>query len=229
MATDVTSTTGTSTTGTSSTNTTTTSKSNAATSSVMANYETFLSLLTTQLRVQNPLEPMDAEKFTEQLVQFSAVEQQIQTNRNLESMLAALVSGSALNLVNYIGKTIEANADVTKLENGQALWKVSPAEAAPRSVVTIRNEAGAVVYSETVDLTAGENTYTWDGTTTAGSAAPDGNYSITVDGRSSTDAAVAVSTKVTGTVTAIDTSTEEPFLTVNGAKLPLSEILSVRG
>ncbi|WP_181708070.1 flagellar hook assembly protein FlgD [Chthonobacter rhizosphaerae] len=208
--------------------TTQTSSSASATQKVLANYDTFLSLLTTQLRVQNPLEPMDAEKFTEQLVQFSAVEQQIQTNKNLEAMLSALVSGSALNLVNYIGKTIEAESSTTKLENGQALWKVSAASAAPRSTATIRNSAGAVVFSGPVDLTSGENTYAWDGKTATGATAPDGNYTITFDARSGTDATVAVTTRVSGTVTAIDTSTSEPFLTVNGAKVPLSEILSVR-
>lgn len=216
------------TTSTSVVNTSTASTSNtAATQSFLANYDTFLQLLTTQLRVQNPLEPMDAEKFTEQLVQYSAVEQQLKTNENLEAMLATLVSNAALNLVNFIGKTVEANSDIAMLKDGNATWKVSAAGDAPNTTVTIRNEAGAIVFQEEIELDSGANTYEWDGKMSNGSSVPEGAYQISFDAADANDATVAVTTRVSGTVTAVDTSGSEPYLKINGSLIPLSNLISI--
>jgi flagellar basal-body rod modification protein FlgD len=201
----------------------------AATSSLLSNYDTFLKMLTTQLRVQNPLEPMDAEKFTEQLVQYSAVEQQLKTNQNLEAMLATMVSSTALSLVNYIGKTVEASSTTTMLKDSQATWKLSAADADADADVTIRNSAGAVVYQGKLDLKKGENTFTWDGKMNNGQSATEGSYTISVDAKTDKGAKIAITSKVSGTVTAIDTSSAEPYLKVNGTMIPLSSLLSIGG
>lgn len=87
---------------------TTGTSASAATNSLMSNYTTFLTMLTTQLKTQSPLDPMDVNSFTQQLVQYSSVEQQIQTNANLKSMMETLTSSAALQLVNYIGKSVVA-------------------------------------------------------------------------------------------------------------------------
>lgn len=200
---------------------------NAASKSLLTNYDTFLRLLTAQLRVQDPMSPMDAEKFTEQLVQFSSVEQQIQTNQKLESMLAAMVSSAALGLVNYIGKTVEAAGDITQMKNGKATWTLDSSGAADDASVVIRNSAGAIVHEGTMDLTKGENTFEWDGKLANGQTAPDGAYQIEVKGTKQDGSAVTINTRVKGVVTGVDTSGSEPFLTVNGMKIPLSGLLNV--
>lgn len=215
--------TGSNTTGSSSRSTTT----GVATNSLLANYDIFLKMLTTQLRVQNPLEPMDAEKFTDQLVQYSAVEQQIKTNQNLESLLATMVSNTALSLVNYIGKTVEASADTTMFKDGKATWKVTAGDAAKKAVVTIRNADGALVATREVDLTKGEQTYSWDGKTDSGQTVTDGSYSITIDAKDDKGAKIATSTRVSGVVQSIDTSGAEPYLKINGVLVPLSRLLSI--
>ena len=198
-----------------------------ATNSLLANYDIFLKMLTTQLRVQNPLEPMDAEKFTDQLVQYSAVEQQIKTNQNLESLLATMVSNTALSLVNYIGKTVEASADTTMFKDAKATWKLTAGAAAENAVVTIRNADGAVVATREVDLTKGDQTYEWDGKTDTGQTVTDGSYSITVDAKDDKGAKVSISTRVSGVVQSIDTSSAEPYLKINGVLVPLSRLLSI--
>ena len=200
---------------------------NAATSRLLTNYDTFLQLLTTQLRVQNPMEPMDAEKFTEQLVQYSSVEQQIQTNQKLTSMLDALVSNAALNLVNYIGKNVEMRSDTTMLKDGKAAWQLTAAKDAPASKVTVRNAAGAVVFEGKTDLQKGANSYEWDGKGANGEQLPEGAYSITVAASDKDGAAVAVSTTVSGAVTAVETSGSEPYLVVNGKMVPLSGLMRI--
>lgn len=212
---------------TTSSNTPQSTTSGIATNSLLANYDIFLKMLTTQLRVQNPLEPMDAEKFTDQLVQYSAVEQQIKTNQNLESLLATMVSNTALSLVNYIGKTVEASSDTTMFKDGKATWKLTAGEAAQKAVVTIRNSAGAVVATREVDLTKGDQTYSWDGKTDSGQTVTDGDYSINIDAKDDKGAKISISTRVSGVVQSIDTSGAEPYLKVNGVLVPLSRLLSI--
>lgn len=190
-------------------------------------YDTFLKLLTTQLRVQNPLEPMDAEKFTEQLVAYSGVEQQIQTNKNLETILSTLASTTSLNLVNYIGKTIEAEGDTTLLENGKATWKANAASAADKVKVTIRDSAGTLVASRETTFSKGENVFTWDGLSDAGGPAPDGEYTVTFDAADDDGEAVAVTTQMSGKVTAIDTSTGTPFVYVGSTAVPIANITRI--
>src|SRR5215212_11938506 len=84
----------------------TTSAANNAT--LAKNFDTFLSILTTQLKNQNPLEPLDTNQFTQQLVQFSSVEQQLKTNEFLEALVQANANSINSNAVSYIGKTISA-------------------------------------------------------------------------------------------------------------------------
>src|ERR1051326_9398368 len=71
-----------------------------------SNFDTFLTLLTTQLKNQDPLQPMDSNQFTQQLVQFSQVEQQINSNKNLESLISLTKSQTTTAAVSYLGKTL---------------------------------------------------------------------------------------------------------------------------
>jgi flagellar basal-body rod modification protein FlgD len=203
------------------------SASGAAGSALMTNYDMFLKMLTTQLRVQNPLEPMNAEKFTEQLVQYSSVEQQIQTNQKLEDMLATMVSSAALSLVNYLGKTVEAASDLTQLKNGKATWKIDAAQAAEKANIKVYDANGKIVFDGERDLVKGENTFEWDGKMANGQDAPDGVYQIAVTAADGDGKAIAVTTRVTGVVTGVDTSGSEPFLKINGMSVPLSSLLNI--
>lgn len=198
-----------------------------ASSALLTNYDTFLKMLTTQLRVQNPLEPMNAEKFTEQLVQYSAVEQAIQTNQKLEELLATSVSSATLSLVNYIGKTVEAAGEVTQLKNSAATWKLDASAPAKDATVTIRNSDGAIVYEGQMDLAQGENTFDWNGKLASGQTAPDGSYQISVTATAEDGSAVAINTRVTGVVTGIDTSGIEPYLKIGDTMVPLAALRSV--
>src|SRR6188768_883336 len=94
------------------------------------NFDTFLSLLTTQLRNQNPLDPLDTNAFTQQLVQFSSVEQQLKTNDFLSALVQANVNSVQTNAVNYIGKAVTAEGTRSELVGGKAVWNFSLKDAA---------------------------------------------------------------------------------------------------
>ena len=201
----------------------------AATNSLTSNYSTFLTLLTTQLKTQSPLSPMDVNSFTQQLVQYSAVEQQIQTNANLQAMMDTMTSSAALQLVNYVGKTVTAYSDTTKLDGGKADWTVTSSAASKGATVTITDENGGVVYQGTMDLKSGQNTFTWDGKGT-----PSGDYSastspftISVSGVDDNGKKVSITTEVSGKVQAVDTSSAQPYIKVNGRLIPLSALTEV--
>ena len=93
-----------------------------ATSQLSSNFDTFLQLLTTQLQHQDPLDPMDTSQFTQQLVEYSQVEQQIDSNTNLQTLISQGTSQSAAYATSYLGKTVTVSGGEGSLTNGQAQW-----------------------------------------------------------------------------------------------------------
>lgn len=191
------------------------------------NFDTFLQILTTQLRNQNPLDPLDTNQFTQQLVQFSGVEQQLKTNQFLEAMMTSTQNANNSQAVSYIGKIVTAEGSKTELVDGKATWHFATAKAASISA-TVRDKDGNVVYTKTGTVKQGESVFTWDGIGSDGRKKPDGSYSVTIEGRDGDGKLVDVATQMTGEVTGVDFSGTEPVLIVGGAKVNLSSVLSVR-
>lgn len=206
----------------------TTGLANSDASALSANYEMFLTLLTTQLKVQDPLDPMNADEFTQQLVQYSSIEQQIKMNANMEDLIASVESSNAANMVSYIGTEVVADGVQSVLRNGQATWEYEAGKGAEKAEITIRNSGGAIVFSEKIDIAEGEGSYVWNGRTTGGAEAPKGNYSITIKATKESGDAVSVDTKSTGIVEGVDMSGTEPALLIGGSLVPISSVRSVR-
>lgn len=198
-----------------------------AQNTIAGSFDTFLSLLTTQLKNQNPLEPLNTNEFTAQLVQFAGVEQSIQTNRNLESLLSLTTASTLTSAVNFIGKTITAEGVTAEFDGAQAAWAYSVPEDSPDAELTIYNAAGHVVFNEKTTLQAGNQTLTWTGRTTDGTQAPAGTYRIAISARNAEGNALTVNTTVTGVVDGVDMTEAEPYLTVNGNKVKFSAVKSV--
>ncbi|MGI9413627.1 MAG: flagellar hook assembly protein FlgD [Hyphomicrobiales bacterium] len=191
-------------------------------------FDSFLSLLTTQLQNQNPLEPLDTNEFTAQLVQFTSVEQSIATNKNLEQLVALSVTNAFQSAVGYIGKTVTAAGSVTQLSGGQAVWNYNLTADAPETTITIRDSTGQTVFTETRPASAGANTFTWNGQLENGTQAPDGAYSISVQAKDASGNNVGATTETEGVVTAVDLTGTEPILTINGSEITLSSVKSVK-
>ena len=203
------------------------SAADAASAKLSGNYSMFLTLLTTQLKNQDPTDPMKSADFTNQLVQYSSVEQQIQTNKNLESLLSANVFQAANTAVGLIGKQIESTSNGALLKNGQASWTINLADAAPSTTVQVLDKNGATVYSEKIDGSKGDQQFTWDGTDSSGNTVSDGTYFLQVAANDASGQPVTSSVRTKGIVTSVDISSSNPVVTVNGAQILYSDVTSV--
>jgi flagellar basal-body rod modification protein FlgD len=197
-------------------------------STIADNFDTFLSILTTQLKNQNPLDPLDTNQFTQQLVQFTGVEQQLKTNEFLEALLLNTQTGYRADAVSYIGKQVSASGETAELVDGGAYWSYNAEANVANATVTIKNSAGQVVYTETGSLNAGPGAFLWDGVGTDGSTKPDGIYTIDIKGTNLAGNTVKVSTSSVGIVTGVDFSGDEPMLTVGKNKIALSDVTDIR-
>jgi flagellar basal-body rod modification protein FlgD len=191
------------------------------------NFDTFLQLLTTQLKNQNPLDPLDTNQFTQQLVEFSGVEQQLKTNDFLSSLVQANANTTNSNAVNYIGKTVTASGVRSELVNNKAQWNFTIADAA-NVTVNIKDANGNTVYTEQGAMQAGSGTFTWDGKDNQGNTKPAGTYTISMQAVTGEGKTINVSTETTGTVTGVDFTGSEPVLLVGNTRLNLSGVTSVR-
>ena len=193
---------------------------------IAQNFDTFLQLLTTQLKNQNPLDPLDTNQFTQQLVQFTSVEQQLKTNEFLEAMMSSTQAANNAQAVGYVGKVVTASGSKSELVNGQASWRFA-AEKPATITATVRDLNGNVVYVQQGEVEQGESMFTWDGYGSDGLRKPDGPYSITIDARDGAGQYVPVTTEMTGEVTGVDFSGSEPVLLVGSARVNLSSVLAV--
>jgi len=203
-----------------------TSPSSSDGNTIAGNFDTFLSLLTTQLQNQNPLDPLDTNQFTQQLVEFSSVEQQLKSNDYLSNLVQATQNSQNNAAVSYIGKTVTSSGINADLKNGAATWSFNVPQAATVTA-TIKDANGNQVYTETGKISAGNGQFNWDGTETDGSVAPAGTYSITLTGLNSQGAYVAVSTESTGVVSGVDLTGTQPSL-IGSQTVKLSDVTSVR-
>ena len=163
----------------------------------------FLNLLVTQLKNQDPLDPLDANEFTSQLVAFAGVEQQIFANSNLEKLLQLEQTNQISALVNFIGTTIEAEGRTVPLENSKAAFTYDMPAGAANGTVTITNSAGLTVFTSDADTTSGKHTFNWDGKNTGGQLQNDGAYNILVSGTDHQGNLLEIEHSVSGRVTGV--------------------------
>lgn len=188
------------------------------------NFETFLGLLTTQLKNQSPLDPLNTNEFTQQLVQFASVEQQMKSNDSLNSLLAATRSSNVTNALGFVGAKVTADGSTARLRNGSAEWRLDVARSAPGATVTITDKTGATVFSETKNLSAGTQAYIWRGSTSNGGIAPDGEYTVNIVANDATGKTVDIRSEVSGTVDSVDVSGSETVLTIGTLTIPVSKV-----
>ena len=201
----------------------------AATSraSIANNFDTFLLLLTTQLKNQNPLDTLDTNQFTQQLVQFAGVEQQIRSNESLEALVNLNKTSQLSTAMNYVGATVTAEGATSALKSGVATWYVT----APRpasATINVSDSSGNVVFTHDTTLEAGTNGFSWDGKMTNGQTAPEGQYTIKINAKDASGQGVTISTQFSGVVDAVDLSGSEPLLMVGTALLSLDKIKAVQ-
>jgi flagellar basal-body rod modification protein FlgD len=213
----------------STTSSTTTSASSQSATQLNQDFDDFLLLLTTQLQNQDPLSPMDTNEFTNQLVQFSGVEQQIKTNSNLENLLAMQTLNMTALGVSFIGKTVEVTGDTFAHTSGagSTMSYVMPDDAST-ATITIKDENGDVVYSTDAEKSAGRHDFTWDGLDKNGNIAATGKYTVTVTALNEEAQSLSVTTSVPGYVSGLESDDDgNLMLVINGEKVALTEVRKI--
>lgn len=193
---------------------------------IAGNFNQFLGLLTTQLQHQDPLSPMDTNQFTQQLVQFASVEQQINMNTNLQTLVTLQQTAQDTQALAFVGQTVTVNGATEALANGAAQWTFNPASPA-NATFTITNSSGQTVYSATSSVQPGSQPFTWNGVGNNGQQNPAGNYTLSITAAGTNGQSVAVPTTVTGVVDSVDVSKNPPLLSVGGQTYAVSQLVNV--
>ena len=167
-------------------------------------FNTFLTLLTTQIKNQSPTDPLDTNQMTNQLVQFASVEQQIAMNQNLQRLLTLEQASQLTASAPLIGQRVEVEADQIALQGGTGTLKLPAAGASQTAVVTIRGSGNRVIHQETVQLGSGPTTWNWNGRTADNYAMPDGAYNVSVTGVGAGGRVEALPFTTVGKVTAAE-------------------------
>jgi flagellar basal-body rod modification protein FlgD len=196
---------------------------------ISADLGTFLTLLTTQLRNQDPTNPMDTETLTQQLVQFAAVEQQLAGNQTLERLLSLQQAGQLAETASLIGRQVTVETDELPLQDGRAEIVLPAAGRARRAAIEIQDSNGTTLRQETVSLGAGATRWRWDGRDQRGTQRPDGSYRVVVNGRAEDGTAVPVSAAVTGRVTGAARVDGDLVLRMGGTMVGFDRLREVPG
>ncbi len=190
---------------------------------IASNFTTFLQLLTTQLKNQNPLDPLDTNQFTQQLVEFAQVEQQMKSNDQLSSLVSLEKSAQATTALAYVGATVVVDGSTAQLTNSTANWSLNVTKPST-ATITIKDSTGQNVYTGTVAVNPGTQNFTWNGRGNDGRVWPDGAYTLTATAVDANQQSVAISTEVQAVVDSVDLTQDTPQLSINGQNYTLDKI-----
>ena len=191
-----------------------------------SNFNDFLQMLMTQLQNQDPTSPMDTNEFTSELVQFSGVEQQINTNGSLTQLIQLTQAGETMQGTSMTGKQVTVQSSQIALQNGSGTLNFNDPTAGPVAIA-ITNAAGQQLYGTTLTATAGNNTWSWNGQNNAGTRLPDGAYNAAVVSGNANGTTTALPFTVTGTATGVQSLSSGMQLDIGALTVPFSAVQSV--
>jgi len=211
------------------TNSNSSSSSSSATDGTIAgNFQTFLTLLTTQLKNQNPLDPLDTNQFTAQLVQFAQVEQQLKANDQLTTLVALQQTAQATQALDYVGQKVVVDGDTAPLKDGSATWWVSVDKPVTATVTITDTSTGQTVMTSTRSLNAGKNqALNWDGKDASDLQWADGNYKMTITAKDANGQSVAIPTEIQAVVDSADLTESPPVLSIAGKDYTIDKLKRV--
>jgi len=203
-------------------------KSGSAQAKLNEDLNRFLTLLVTQLQNQDPLDPLDANEFTSQLVQFASVEQQIYANANLEKLLNLQQTSQIGAMVNFIGTTVEAVGNQVPLENGEAQFTYSLDAMAAEVNIAIRNSDDITVFSVEGENEAGKHSFQWDGKNASGMQMPDGAYTVIISALDRDGELLDVAQTTFGRVTGAGAEEGDVSLFMGNVVIPMDDVVSIK-
>lgn len=195
----------------------------AVPANMQINESQFLQLISTQLQNQDPLQPTDPSQFLGQLEGLSEVS-------SLQSMQAAMATNQVTSGANLLNQYVLAPGTTAALATGGAIaGAVNAPSGATHLTVSISDSKGNAVTSfQVTPASSGMTSFSWDGTTSGGTTAPAGNYTVavnaTVNGASQSVSPMVVSQVQSVT---IDPSTQQLDLNTTGGTVPLSSVVTI--
>jgi flagellar basal-body rod modification protein FlgD len=199
---------------------------NTDTQTVAANFQQFLTLLTTQLKNQNPLDPMDTNQFTQQLVQFAQVEQQLKQNEQLTSLVALQKATQSTNALQIVGETVGVEGDTAPLFDNKAVWTLDVPKVSTVKV-NIQDTTGQTVFSGSYTMNPGKQNFVWDGKDSSGKQWPDGNYKMVLTATDASGQSVSVKKEIEAMVDSVDLTADPPLLSIAGSNYTLDKVKRV--
>ena len=189
----------------------------------------FLNLLVTQLKHQDPLNPMDSADFTAQLAQFSSLEQLENANTNLETLITAQSDMSDNQTLSYIGKNVYAFGNALNMSEGVPDdINFELGENAEKVFIQIYDSAGNMVRNiEEGAMSMGKNTYSWDGQNSNGVNVPDGAYTYEVYGFNVNDESIDTVWFIEAPITGVTYSDGDVYLNSGDTIIPKEAIFKV--
>lgn len=199
-----------------------------ANTQIAGNFQSFLQLLTTQLQNQDPLSPLDTNQFTQQLVEFAGVQQQINTNDSLSTLVSLQQTAQATQALGFVGQTAVVSGNTAALtSSGDATWELNIPTASTVNI-SIANSSGQTVFTNSFAANAGNNqVFNWNGLGSDGSEAPAGNYTLSATAKDSAGNTVGVTTAVAGVVSSVDLTQSPPLLTIGGQTFTVNQVQSI--
>jgi len=218
-------------TATNGTGTNITDKINNSRNSLANNEQTFLKLLTTQLKNQDPLSPTDTTQMTSQITQMTGVEQQLVTNDLLTALVGMNTSGGISDAVNLMGKQVTAETAKSVLKGNSAAWTYNQSRSATSVKVEIVDQYGKTIRTVLPDdMSSGDHTFTWDGKSDAGVQQPNGgSYTLKVTAADANGANITTSSKgrLEGVVTKVTNENGQNMVWIGDTKVPIDDIIGV--
>jgi len=209
----------------------TTDKINASRTSLANNEQTFLKLLTTQLKNQDPLAPTDTTQMTSQITQMTGVEQQLVTNDLLTALVGMNTSGGISEGVNLMGKQVTAETDTSLLKGGEATWSYTQSRAATSVKVEVLDKYGKTIATVLPDdMAGGEHSFKWNGKSADGTQQPEGGeytIKVTATDANSTNITTTAKGRVDGVVTKVTNESGVNMVWIGDTKVPLDSVIGV--
>jgi flagellar basal-body rod modification protein FlgD len=195
-------------------------------SPLSSDFNAFLNMLTTQLKHQDPLNPVDSADYAMQLAAFSTVEQQVLLNQKMDMLQNNLRQNTLASLSAWIGKTVKLPGSFT-YSGGEVTALITPPTGSEKTDFIVRDAAGTDIFRHR--LGAQDQEFSWAGTTSEGSVAPVGPYNFALEGFA-TDQSLGVSELASlQTIEEIAQPADDILVTLeNGQTLPWKSLTGLR-
>jgi flagellar basal-body rod modification protein FlgD len=191
--------------------------------------DAFMKLFLAQMNHQDPLNPMDTTQFSAQLAQFSTLEQLFNVNSNLESIKSIESSGNKYQVLDLIGKEVQADSDTLVLNNGKVVKGSFYVDEPAECIVHILDEQGSSIRDIYIGkVNAGSHEFEWDGFDSRGDLHTSGQYTYTVSAMSNSGNFIYVDKYIQGTVTGVNMNDSDPVFYINDTPLSMSQIINVK-